>query len=408
MPRFELVAILVWLSAAQEQLRGKAVPDYTQCGIVGNRKRYKSGIVHGRDAAQCVWRWQVSLRNQREDHPAIPFCGGTLIAPGWVLTAAHCTANLNVCQMRRLRVVAGDFNQFSDDEAANGISVERRVQGIYTQPMYNKVTSDFDFALVELDKEVPISDCIGVACLPKSADETGMECSITGWGTLMSSGPSPELLQEAPVKVLDNSRCERDYAETNESITSSMLCASGRSQSGITDTCQGDSGGPLVCKESGQYVLRGVTSWGDGCGLEGFPGVYARVTSASEWMHDVMASDLVASDQDDETRDFHGMMWAVVHGPCTMDESGCIQSPNFPANYTMQEACTIAVNVTAAVPIQVQSFSTERAYDALLVNCKAYSGRDGPQGVIPDSNVYWLSDGSVNAPGWKICPGIES
>lgn len=93
-----------------------------------------------------------------------------------------------------------------------------------------------------------------------------------------------------------------------------------------------------MCKESGQYVLRGVTSWGDGCGLEGFPGVYARVTSASEWMHDVMASDLVASDQDDETRDFHGMMWAVVHGPCTMDESGCIQSPNFPANYTMQEA----------------------------------------------------------------------
>lgn len=66
------------------------------------------------------------------------------------------------------------------------------------------------------------------------------------------------------------------------------------------------------------------------------------------------------------------------------------------------------MNVTAAVPIQVQSFSTERAYDALLVNCKAYSGRDGPQGVIPDSNVYWLSDGSVNAPGWKICPGIES
>lgn len=197
----------------------------------------------------------MSLRNQREDHPAIPFCGGTLIAPGCVLTAAHCTANLNVCQMRRLRVVAGDFNQFSDDEAANGISVERRVQGIYTHPMYNKVTSDFDFALVELDKEVPISDCIGVACLPKSADETGMECSITGWGTLMSSGPSPELLQEAPVKVLDNSRCERDYAETNESITSSMLCASGRSQSGITDTCQGDSGGPLVCKESTYFEV---------------------------------------------------------------------------------------------------------------------------------------------------------
>ena len=68
------------------------------------------------------------------------------------------------------------------------------------------------------------------------------------------------------------------------------------------------------------------------------------------------------------------------------------------------EVCTIAVNTTAAVPIVVQNFSTEKSYDAVVVNCKVYSGTDGPEGVIPDSTIYWFSDGSVNAAGWRICP----
>lgn len=68
------------------------------------------------------------------------------------------------------------------------------------------------------------------------------------------------------------------------------------------------------------------------------------------------------------------------------------------------EVCAIAVNTTAAVPIVVQNFSTEKDYDAVIVNCKIYSGTDGPAGVIPDSTIYWFSDGSVNAAGWRICP----
>eukprot|EP00438_Fugacium_kawagutii_P018042 Skav216311 [mRNA] locus=scaffold494:242862:243101:- [translate_table: standard] len=68
-----------------------------------------------------------------------------------------------------------------------------------------------------------------------------------------------------------------------------MLCASGHSESGITDACHGDSGGPMVCAENGFFVVRGVTSWGLGCASR-FPGVYARVYPALEWIKSTMAS----------------------------------------------------------------------------------------------------------------------
>jgi len=299
--------------------------------------------------------------------------------------------------MRRLRVVAGDWKQYSEDEAASGISVERRVANVYTHPSYDKeVTSDFDFALLELDKEMPTNDCIGPACLPSSPDETGASCSITGWGTLMSAGPNPEVLQQAQVQLLSNAACAQSYAAANETVTAAMVCASGSSQLGITDTCQGDSGGPLVCQDSsGRYVVRGVTSWGDGCALENFPGVYARVTSALPWIREVLAGG-VASDVDEGEVNFEGAMWRVLRGNCVMDDSQCIQSPSFPQNYSALEACVIAVNASAASPIRVEGFSTEEWYDTLLVNCKAYSGSDGPEGVTPETSIYWLSDASIN------------
>ena len=90
------------------------------------------------------------------------------------------------------------------------------------------------------------------------------------------------------MQLVDDQECIDVYQQSNETVTGAMMCATGATESGITDTCQGDSGGPLVCEEAGRYVLRGVTSWGDGCGLQRFPGVYARVTKGLEWIEEVM------------------------------------------------------------------------------------------------------------------------
>lgn len=146
-----------------------------------------------------------------------------------------------------------------------------------------------------------------------------------------------------------------------------MMCATGKSATGITDSCQGDSGGSLICEENGRFVVRGVTSWGQGCGVEGFPGVYARVTSAMSWIHDVLDGKVKQSDFEPDNIDFQGAMWKVVSGDCVMDKNQCIMSPGFPKNYTSADYCRIAVNDTAAVPIAVEKFDTENNYDSLIV-----------------------------------------
>ena len=102
--------------------------------------------------------------------------------------------------------------------------------------------------------------------------------------------------------------------------------------------------------------------------------------------------------------DFKGAMWSVVRGKCTIDEFDCIMSPGFPNPYPSQDSCYIAVNVSDAVPIQVENFSTEASFDFLSFNCKAFSGEEGPDGVTPDASIHWVADHSVVSTGWRLCP----
>merc|ERR1712232_359487 len=101
--------------------------------------------------------------------------------------------------------------------------------------------------------------------------------------------------------------------------------------------------------------------------------------------------------------DFGGLPWVVAEGPCTIDGSACVTSPNFPQVYGALENCIILVNDTASKSIVVDQFSTEAGYDELTVNGKSYSGGDGPDDVIPRGRIVWESDGTISQAGWRLC-----
>jgi len=224
-------------------------------------------IVGGIEAPPAGWPWATALTFRQTNGSLFQYCGGSLIAPDWVLTAAHCEvkpSDLVVIGRHDLRTNEGE---------------EHAIDFVLTHSQYNNSPSNHDIALIKLatpsqQPTVNLVDALDTYSQP------GDDSTIIGWGKLSEGGQASPTLQEVTIPIVSNQICDDVY----NNLTSNMICA-GVDRGGL-DSCQGDSGGPLMVQGSPQssWEQAGVVSFGIGCARQNIFGVYTRVSQYLDWI----------------------------------------------------------------------------------------------------------------------------
>ena len=244
------------------------------------------------DESTNFGEWPFTCLIYRQDDTLVG--GATLIAPGFVLTAAH---NVEDDEASDIRVHCGiwDIGRRSNLRAPQA----RDVESISIHPQYNPKQLYHDLALLHLEEDFELQDHIGTICLPSFiGDREDFEfdgCVVTGWGDRAELDPDDRPASAQPIMkavhglpIWEHDDCEQTYKGEVSSrfrLHDSFICAGG--EAGI-DACSGDGGGPLACPvpdQDNRYVLAGIVVGGIGCGKEGIPGIYASVEKDLGFIH---------------------------------------------------------------------------------------------------------------------------
>jgi len=215
-------------------------------------------------------------------------CGGSLIAPGVVLTAAHCVDKFRQ-NPSDLKVRCGEWDTQHQTEPYE--HQDRTVSSLNIHPEFEARNLQNDFAVLFTSEEFVLSSHIDTACLPQAGETfDGNTCFATGWGKdkFGAAGEYQVVLKEIDLPVVNHDNCEASLRKTRLGgkfkLHDSFVCAGGV---GGKDTCKGDGGSPLVCPsqyDPNTYVQAGIVAWGIGCGEDNTPGVYADVSQATCWI----------------------------------------------------------------------------------------------------------------------------
>jgi len=374
----------VTASASLSQHEQKQQTKYLRRKTSAQVPQHRNAIVGGSNAEPNRYPSVVYLAD-REDGLS---CGGTLISPTVVLTAAHCEISLVIdAVIGRYHSSKASSSSFTED--TNGIERIRIVEEIQ-HPKYQSGTLEYDFMLLKLEhaptsRDIPfmrlngdhnmISSRIAGTALPSvrfeqdgtmtmeynDMDRNEDTLVALGWGhtserAVVDNLQLADVLQEALLGYVPNEECEKaqeNFLSYQGRITEDMMCTFGTHR----DTCFGDSGGPIILPGNSHLedIQVGVVSWGEDCADPVFPGVAARVSYGYDWIQRWVC----ALDGQDAPEWFE----------CSMDGSDTFSPYPTPAPHppTISPAPTI-LTVQAVINIHFDSFATEIAWSLVESN----------------------------------------